>query len=531
MKERNEDPSNNPIEIDGGNSGTFELAEVMSAVLENEVVGIGVLDGDGTYSFFNRGAETLTGYTRADVLGRSVCPELFSPEDRERVAGSLKIHGSIENMEMQLLRKDGSTRDIVLTMSTRRVSGKGYIQFFMDNTEKKHVQDLLMHAQKMEVVSEMAGGVAENFNSMLEGILGYTKFMMDLIEESHELQSYLEIIERSTRKAYDLTSRLLDFSKGTDREKSLIDCNSLLREVVKLLDKSIGRRIVVELNLDRNIKETSGSPVQLEQAFMNICLNARDAMPEGGKLIVSSENVMLDETYPRLSWNMRSGDYVRVSISDTGIGMDRMTQGKIFEPFFTTKKKAGAIGLGLNIAYGIVVTNHGGFINVYSEEGHGSVFNVYLPARAVKERGDKVQAGKEKVPQGGNELVLLIDDERIVRELGREMLGKLGYRSLAAAGISEGLRLFRESMGEISLVIVDMIMPGGNGLQVLDRMREMKPDLHVLISSGYNERTIGGVLETEKNLDFIQKPYSMDQLGRKVHELLGGGPADERTTG
>jgi two-component system cell cycle sensor histidine kinase/response regulator CckA len=343
--------------------------------------------------------------------------------------------------------------------------------------------------------------------------------MMDLIDESHELRSYLEVIERSAKKASDLTERLLTFSKDMGKEESLVNCNTLLREVVKLLERTIDKRIVIELNLEKNLRAVNGAAGQLEQAFLNVCLNARDAMPDGGKLLISSENVVIDETYPRLSWNMKRGSYIKASISDTGIGMDAGTKQKIFEPFYTTKKRGEGTGLGLNMVYGIV-DKHGGFINVYSEVGRGTSFNVYLPAGEEIAPEELETVEREDIPLGDGELILVIDDEPVVRDLGRDMLEKLGYRTFTAADADEGLKLFNEHRNDIEMVILDIIMPGASGQDVLGRIRETDRDVLVLLSSGYNKSFIGEEFLDDARLGFIQKPYSMEDLARKVRKLL-----------
>ncbi len=495
--------------------------KLVNSLLENEVIGIVVMDSNRRYRIFNAGAERLTGHSRGEIVGRSEPPELFPAEERKAIWDVFESWASVKNMETRIVRKDGSEKEVLISMTSMKGAGgsaEGYIQFFIDNTERKHLQDLLLHSQKMEVVSEMAGGIAHDFNNLLEGILGYTTFMMNLIDEKHELRSYLEIIEQSVRRASDLTERLLTFSGDTKREEARVDVNALLQEVAKLLEHSVDRGIVIELNLDKNVRAVRGAAGRLEQAILSVCINARDAMPEGGKLAIASEKVFIDENYPRISWNMKRGRYIRVSVSDTGVGMDEETRKKIFDPFFTTKKRSEGTGLGLNIVYGII-DRHGGFIKIYSEQGQGTVFNIYLPSMEQEEteRPDESQAA---IPLGNKEMVLVIDDEPLVRDLDKSMLEKLDYRVLTAGNANEGLRIFKEKMGEIDLVILDVIMPGGGGREVLEAMKESKPEILALLSSGYNRTFVGEELFKDKNVDFIQKPYSMRDLAASVREIL-----------
>ncbi|UCF06809.1 MAG: response regulator [bacterium] len=518
--------TNESIELRGGAKGngndSIGSLEVIRAFLQNDIIGIAYLDSEGIYRVFNRAAETLTGYSSDEILGGPIPERLFPKEIQARIRRGMAENASLDSVETHLFCKDGTEREIILGMSSRLlVDGKphGHVQFLIDNSEKKHLQRLLLHSQRMEIVSEMAGGIAHDFNNLLEGILGYTSFMMNLIDESHELRSYLEIIERSAKKAANLTDRLLTFSGGKSGEEATVNCNGLLSEVAKLIDRTIDKRIVIELNLDRNLQPVKGSSGQLEQAFLNVCLNARDAMPTGGKLLVSSENVVIDETCPRMSWKMKSGNYVKLSITDTGVGMDEETKGRIFEPFFTTKERDEGTGLGLNVVYGII-DRHGGFVNVYSEKEKGTVVNIYLPAQMAEVEPVAHEEAKAEIPRGEQERVLIIDDEQIVRDLARKMLIRLGYRTLTAADAREGEQIFRRNKDEVDLILLDIIMPGASGWDLMRTIRDIKPGVKVLLTSGYNKAAIDEGLFEDERVGFIQKPYSIGDLAREVRAIL-----------
>ncbi len=500
-----------------------EFLEIMRAVFDNRTVGIAVLDEKGIYRTANRGVKRLTGFGSDDVAGKKIGEEIFGNEEEKIISRAIKNGESLENLEICIVRKGGGEKNLILNMTPRYSEEgefKGFIQFLIDNTEKKHLQNLLMRSQRMEIVGEMAGGIAHDFNNLLEGVLGYTTFMIDLVGENHELRSYLDIVRSSARKASELTERLLTFSGDRGTEERLVNCNVLIKEVVKLLERTIDRKIEIKLDLDEDIDAVAGSSGQLEQAFLNVCMNARHAMPEGGKLMVSSENVQIRETQPKIDLNMEKGNYVKISVADTGIGMDRETMEKIFEPFFTTRERSEGTGLGLSMVYGII-NNHGGFINVYSEVGEGSVFNIYLPAASGSAPADSEEEGRVEVPQGNGEKILVIDDEPMVRELARDMLEKLNYIPLVAGGAREGIKAFRENQDEIALVILDVIMPHASGKEVLKSIREIREDTRVIISSGYNESFIGEEVMKDQWIDFIQKPYSMEKLAIEVKRVLG----------
>ncbi|MBN2070812.1 MAG: PAS domain S-box protein [Candidatus Krumholzibacteriota bacterium] len=503
-----------------GNSRDY--LDIMEAILENDLVGFAVIDLDGEYKAFNRGAEKLTGFSKSELLGSKLDSALYSEEDYESIRNALSGDIDIRNREIKIRRSDGREKELIFSMSPQRNSDGAitcYLQILIDNSQKKHLQDLLLHSQKMETIGEMAGGIAHDFNNLLEGILGYTSFMMDLIEPGHELWTYLEIVERSARKASELTERLLTLSSNRTAEKSILNCNALIREVIKLFEKTIDKKIVLETNLFRNLKAISGSATQLEQALLNICLNAKDAMPDGGKLVVTSANIEVDDSYPKISLSMAYGSYVRISISDTGIGMDERTVEKIFEPFFTTKARGEGTGLGLNMVYGIV-HNHGGFIDVYSEVGKGTTFNIYL--RAEKDDLPEESDERERIAYkpGEGQTVLIIDDEPMILDIGSEMLEKLGYKALTAVNSEKGMKYFNDRIDEISLIILDIIMPGENGKEVLDKIREIRKEIPVILSSGYDRSILDRKILDDANIHFMQKPYSIGDLGLMLNRIF-----------
>jgi PAS domain S-box-containing protein len=494
-------------------------ADLLRTVLDNDTLGIVVLDSTGGVAFFNVAAERMTGYQRDELIGRPLPSTLFREADTTAIASVIAAGVRLENREAQLRRKGGGAKDVILGAAPLRAgdgSSSGYACFLIDNTEKRHLQSLLLQSQRMDLVSEMAGGIAHDFNNLLEGILGYASFMMDLIDESHELHQYLEIVEQSARKASELTDRLMTFSRFGDRGESSVDCNALLQEVGKICERTIDPRITLEMDLGEGLEAVPGAPGALETAFLNISLNARDAMPDGGTLRITSRNVNIDDTYPRLDWNMEPGAYVRLSFSDTGRGMDAETRRRIFEPFFTTKERGEGAGLGMTLVYG-VVKNHGGFINVYSEPEKGTVVNIYLPTGSSADRPAAQQVGA--APRGSGELVLVIEDEQMVRDLTRDLLEKLGYRVVTASDAGSGIEAFLQRGDDISVVLLDLIVPGGGG-ESFHRIREARPDIPVVLVSGYNRTYVDALIMGSDPVSFLQKPYSMADLAVAVHDIL-----------
>lgn len=495
-------------------------SDLLRTVLDNDTLGIVVLDAAGTVAFFNTAAERMTGYSRGELIGRPLPTDLFREADATAVTSVIAAGGRLENREISLRRKGGGAKDVILGAGPLRAgdgSAAGYACFLVDNTEKRHLQSLLLQSQRMDLVSEMAGGIAHDFNNLLEGILGYASFMMDLIDETHELRQYLEIVEQSARKASELTERLMTFSRFGDQGRSRVDCNALLREVGKICERTVDPRVRLEMELDENLAEVPGAPGALETVFLNVCINARDAMQDGGTLRIASANAAIDDTYPRLDWNMEPGSYVRLTFADTGAGMDAETRRRIFEPFFTTKKRGEGAGLGMTLVYG-VVKNHGGFINIYSEPGKGTVVNIYLPtietgARAVPSRS------AEDAPRGSGELVLVIEDEQMIRDLTRDLLVKLGYRVVTASDAESGIETFLGRESEIAVVLLDLVVPGG-GVESLRRIRETRPDVPVVLVSGYGLAWVEGLMSEGGRISFLQKPYSMADLALAVRDGL-----------
>lgn len=380
--------------------------------------------------------------------------------------------------------------------------------------EKKKLEARLQQVQKMEAIGTLAGGMAHDFNNLLMAIQGNTSLMLVDTDISHPHYQRLKHIEQSVRIAADLTRQLLGFAKGGRYEVKLTDLN----EIVKRTSSMFGRtkkEIKIHTKYQEDIWTVKADQRQIEQVLSNLYANAWHAMPGGGELYLRTENITLDENYVK-PLSVEPGRYVKISVTDTGVGMDEATQKRIFEPFFTTKEMGRGTGLGLASVYGII-RNHGGIINVYSEKGEGTTFNIYLQA------SEKEVIKEKEMPEEllkGTETILLVDDQDMIIDVGQGMLKALGYTVLVARSGKEAIELHKANRDKIDMVILDMIMPGGGGGETYDQMKEITPDIKVLLSSGYSiDGQATEILERGCN-GFIQKPFSMNELSLKIREIL-----------
>lgn len=384
------------------------------------------------------------------------------------------------------------------------------------NTEKQ-----LLQSQKLEAVGRLAGGISHDFNNLLTVILGYSDITLRQLGEDHPLRRNLEEIVRASERAAALTRQLLAFSRKQVMQPKVFDVNTVVTELEKMLRRMIGEDIELRVGLQSDLGNIKADPVQLEQVIMNLVVNARDAMPKGGKLSIETTNVYLDESYARDHVSVEPGHYVMLAISDTGVGMDGETRQRIFEPFFTTKAPGKGTGLGLSMVYGIV-RQSGGNIWVYSEEGTGTTFKIYFPRVTDNAEEYKRAATAVRVPQG-SETILLVEDADWVRELARQVLEGAGYRVLEASSADAAIQLSNNGT-KIDLLLTDVVMPGMSGNDMSRRVLVRRPNLPVLYMSGYTDDAIvqHGVLEP--GINFIQKPFSPDALALKVREVLDSKP-------
>ena len=394
----------------------------------------------------------------------------------------------------------------------------GAVVAFFDATEKKSMAAQLGQASKMEAVGQLAGGVAHDFNNLLTVIMSYTAMLLDDLDASNPLHADLQEIAAAADRAAALTRQLLAFSRQQVMQPRVLDINSVVGGVEKMLRRIIGEDIELRIELDADVEKINADPGQLEQVLMNLVVNARDAMPAGGRLSIRTSNSELSKESAAGALNAPDGEYVMLSVSDTGTGMPREVQQRLFDPFFTTKDQGRGTGLGLSTVYGIVKQS-GGEIYVYSEVGQGSTFKVYFPRFAEGGDVEEVESATTEVPRG-TETLLLVEDDDNLRNLVARVLSDRGYTVFVASGGVEALAIAGNPGTLIDGVISDVVMSGMNGRQLVEKLLETRPGLGVLLMSGYTDDDVlrRGVLHGETA--FLQKPFTPDQLARKVRVVL-----------
>jgi PAS domain S-box-containing protein len=507
-----------------------ESQEKYRTILESIEEGCFETDIDGNLTFFSNPFLKKLGYSRDELLGRNTS-QYTSPDTAEkmnRITERLKKTGKPENVaDYDVIRKDGSNVSLELSVSLLKdQDGRpmGYRGVLRDVSERKKTEEekhkletQLQQAQKMESIGTLAGGIAHDFNNILMGIQGNASLMLLKIDSEHPNHEKIKNIETYVQNGTALTKQLLGFAR---RGKYLIkatDLNEIIDKSSSLFART-KKEIQVHTDLYEDLWTAEVDRGQIEQVLLNLYVNAWQAMSNGGDLYLQTENVILDRSYVK-PYKVEPGRYVKISVSDTGVGIDKETQERIFEPFFTTKEMGRGTGLGLASVYGII-KSHSGYINVYSENERGTIFTIYLPASAkevfIEEEGSPAMLIK------GTGTILLIDDEKMILDIGLELLEELGYTVLSAMNGQEAIDVFQKDQDNIDLVIMDMIMPGMGGGETFDRLKEINPEVKVLLSSGYSINGQATKIIRRGCDGFIQKPFNMYQLAEKIQKILAG---------
>jgi len=497
------------------------------SLVQSSVYGIYRSSMEGRFLDVNPALVAMLGYGSAEeVLLLDPEKDIFARSaEHERLIDEFRHSGRLDGVEVKWKRKDGSA--ITVRISGRAVSSADEPADVLeaiaeDVTERRVLEDQFRQAQKMEAVGRLAGGVAHDFNNLLMVISGYTEVMLAQLDLGHPLHEKARLVQQAADRATTLTRQLLAFSRKQLLELKVVDVNSIVSDMERLLRPLIGETIELIADLAPAAGHTRADAGQLEQVLMNLVVNAKDAMPAGGKLTIQTQNIFVDETQRRGPTFIRPGNYVLLSVTDTGTGMDKETQSRIFEPFFTTKEMGKGTGLGLSTVYGIVKQS-GGYVMVQSEEGRGSTFHIYLPR--VEEAAENNITPTPRATLGGTETVLLVEDEESVRQLVRETLSSRGYNVVEAENGEAGLAAAEKHTGVIHLVITDVVMPGMSGREMVKQLSHSRQGTKVLYLSGYTEDSIISEGAIESGTAFLQKPFTLQNLSKKVREVLGSDAA------
>lgn len=498
----------------------IQTRNFLQNILDSSIDGITTTDLQGNIIYASPSTKDILGYEQTEIIGKKVRSFYGNgKEDAKAIMKELTEKGELRDHEMKMIRKDGELIDINLSLSASLLKDEkgeviGTLGIYRDITEKNKLEAQLAQAQRMEALGTLAGGIAHNFNNILMGIQGNASLILLETDPNHPTYKRLKNIEKQVQNGSKLTSQLLGYAREGRYEIKPISFNQLVKDTSDTFGMT-KKDIKVHQQLADNLHGIIADQGQIEQVLLNLFVNAADAMPKGGDLFLHTTDIthkdMTDKPY-----KPKPGNYVLLTVRDTGVGMDKKTMERIFDPFFTTKGLAKGTGLGLASVYGIIKA-HGGYIDVGSKKGRGTTFEIYLPAtekEVIKEKELPVEVLK------GKETVLLVDDEDMIIDVGEQMLKTLGYNILTAGSGKEAIELYKKNRDKIDMVLLDMVMPGVGGGETYDRMKELNPRVKVLLSSGY---TIDGqateILERGCN-GFIQKPFNMKRLSQGIREIL-----------
>ncbi len=499
-------------------------------LIEHSNEAIFILTG-GKISYGNSRTEKMLGYPMDDLRLIAFINLLIS-EDREMVferqKSILQGDNTSLNYSFRIINKDGAT--VWVEANSVAITWEGEpatLNFMRDITRQKRTEARLLQAQKMESIGTLAGGIAHDFNNLLMGIQGHASLSLIKLDKNDPNYEHIKTIQNLVQNGANLTKQLLGFARGGKYEVKRVDLNALIEKT----SQNIGRtkkEIRIHRSLAVDLWPTDADQGQIEQVLLNLFVNAWQAMPGGGDLYIETKNIALDESRFK-SYSGKTGRYVKISVTDTGVGMDEKTRERIFEPFFTTREMGRGTGLGLASAYGII-KNHNGFINVYSEKGKGATFNLYIPAAVKKDAKGKYPDENDVIDTTPcTETILLVDDETVILDVASDMLKTLGYTVITAQDGPSALDLYRQNQAEIDLVILDMVMPDMSGGEVFDELKKINPKVKVLLSSGYSLNGQASRIIDRGCDGFIQKPFTMGDISRQLRAIFKTSPKRQAT--
>jgi PAS domain S-box-containing protein len=492
-----------------------------AALLDQAQDAILVRDLDHNIRFWNKGAEKIYGWTAAEVIGKNVKDLLFKEpsvqfaEARKAVLADGEWQG-----EIRQTRRDGEEITVESRWTLVR-DEKGQPNSILvintDITEKKRMESQFLRAQRMESIGTLAGGIAHDLNNVLSPILMAID-MLQLKTTDEASKKWLDVLRTNAERGGNMVRQVLSFARGVEGERVALQPKHLIKEIVKILRETLPKSLEISFQIPNDLWIISADATQMHQVLMNLCVNARDAMPEGGSIAIKAENVFVDENYARMHLEAKPGRFVMISVADTGPGMTPEIQSRIFEPFFTTKEMTKGTGLGLSTAL-TIVKSHGGFINVYSELHKGSQFTLYLPAVDMPGAADAA-ALQTNLPLGHGELVLVVDDEESIREITRGTLETFGYKVLTASDGTEALALYADKKNEIAVVLTDMVMPFMDGSATIRALQRMDPKVRIIAASGLGAGQRAGEGALEGVSVFLNKPYTAEKLLNTLAQVL-----------
>lgn len=499
--------------------------EMLAAILESASQAILVVNRQGQIVRVNAKSAEMFGYTReelADCTVERLLPDALRDKHVNHRLGyfaSPRVRPMGAGYDLSAKRKDGSVFPVEISLSHIGSGGDVYaIAFVSDITARKKMEDNLLQSQKLEAVGRLAGGIAHDFNNLLTVILGYNRFLLDHFSPIDPLRGYSEEIGKAAERAAALTKQLLAFSRQQPTEPQILNLSAVVMNLANMLRRLLGETITLDTHLAADIGEIKADRSQLEQVLMNLVVNAKDALPNGGRITIETANVKLDSDYQRVHQGVQTGSFVMLAVTDTGVGMDAQTRQRVFEPFFTTKPVDKGTGLGLATVYGIV-KQHGGDIWVYSEKDQGTTFKVYFPIASGVPLPERSPRPAAKV-QGGSETLLLVEDEEGVRKLLSTVLRQNGYNVLVANNGRDALDVSKGFPGPIDVLITDVVMPEMTGRDLVQHISVSRPQMKVVYMSGYTETTIAqqGILSSD--VPFLSKPIVFETLLGKIREVV-----------
>jgi two-component system, cell cycle sensor histidine kinase and response regulator CckA len=500
-----------------------ERIREQAALLDKARDAISAVDLEGQIVYWNKSAERLTGWTSDEVMGKNIDEWLYGTDNAARLAQAWRDVFEQEEWVGELHQTTRSGDEMIVESRWTLVrDGVGSPRLILiintDVTERKRLESQFLRSQRMESIGRLVGGIAHDLGNLLVPILLGVRVLQQRFGEDEKTQRTLSMIQKSAQRGSDMVKQVLAFARGVEGERTPLNVAQIVSEVEKITRETFPINIVIEAEIPDGLWVVNGDSTQLQQVLMNLCVNARDAMPDGGKLIIRVENFIVDENLAEMNIDAKPGAFVKLSVTDTGMGIPPDTLDKIFEPFFTTKPVGKGTGLGLSTVYSIV-KSHGGFVNVYSEFGEGTTFFIYLPASSDNTLVPPDEMNQE-LCKGNGELILVVDDEEYILEATKDTLESTGYRVLTAKDGTEALSIFAQNKEDVRLVLTDIMMPYMDGVATIRALKNMKPDLPIIAASGMIGNKSREAVEVGAHV-CLAKPFTTERLCSTVQELLG----------